>query len=105
MEEVSGQDLGWWFRQWIYRPGSPRIEGGWRHAAGKVEIDLTQTQDGEAFRLPLDVALGARVVRIEMTQKQQRFELPVEQAPPSVTLDPNTWMLLDATRWESRARR
>src|SRR5262249_4205247 len=29
MEEASGQDLGWFFDQWLYRPGSPVVEGGW----------------------------------------------------------------------------
>ena len=31
-----------------------------------------------------------------MTAKQQRFEIAADQAPASVTLDPNTWMLLEA---------
>ena len=105
MEEVSGEDLGWWFRQWIYRPGSPRLQGGWRHTAGKVELDLAQMQDGEAYRLPLEIAVGANTVRIEMTGKQQRFEIPVEQPPASVMLDPNIRMLIDTTMWEMRVRR
>ena len=56
----------------------------------------TQTQPGDAYRLPLEVAIGAQIERIEMTAKQQRFEIAAEQAPASVTLDPNTWMLMDA---------
>jgi aminopeptidase N len=105
MEEVSGQDLSWWFRQWLYRPGSPRLQGSWRHRAGKVELHLAQTQEGVAYRLPLEIGIGTNVVRVEMTQKQQRFEILVDEAPASVTLDPNTWMLIDSTRWEPRARR
>ena len=33
---------------------------------------------------------------MEMTEARQRFEIPAERAPASVTLDPNTWMLVDA---------
>jgi hypothetical protein len=61
-----------------------------------VQIDLTQTQTGEAYRLPLEIALAAKTVKMEMTQKQQHFELPADQEPSTVTLDPNTMVLMDA---------
>jgi hypothetical protein len=94
MEEISGADLGWFFRQWLYRAGSPVVEGGWRYnaAAKKIEIELAQTQPGDAFRLPLEVG----VAKIEMTRKQQRFEIPADQEPAELSLDPNTWILMDA---------
>jgi aminopeptidase N len=101
MEEVSGADLGWFFQQWLYRAGSPVVEGGWRYDAAtkKIEVDLTQTQPGEAFRLPIEVAVKSpqvRVEKIEMTGKRQKFEIAADQEPSSVELDPNTWMLMDA---------
>jgi aminopeptidase N len=104
MEEVSGADLGWFFRQWVYRAGSPSIEGSWKYdsARKRVEIELAQTQGGGAYRLPLEVAVGAEVRRIEMTEMRQRFEIPAERAPASVTLDPNTWMLVKAALRERR---
>jgi aminopeptidase N len=97
MEEIAGADLGWFFHQWLYRAGSPAVEGGWRYnaAARKIEIDLTQTQPGDAYRLPLEVAVDARTEKIEMTQKQQRFEIAADKEPAEVSLDPNTWMLMD----------
>ena len=101
MEEVSGSDLGWFFQQWVYRPGSPSVEGSWKYdpAAKKIEVDLTQTQAGDAFRLPLEVGVKTsqtRIEKIEMTAKQQKFEIAADQEPVSVELDPNTWMLMDA---------
>jgi aminopeptidase N len=101
MEEVSGADLGWFFEQWLYRAGSPAVEGGWKYNAAtkKIEVELTQTQAGEAFRLPLEVAVRgaqARIEKIEMTGKRQSFEIAADQEPASVELDPNTWMLMDA---------
>ncbi len=101
MEEVSASDLGWFFDQWLYRAGSPVVEGGWKYdaAAKKIEVDLTQTQAGDAFRLPLEIAVKNRQVRIEkieMTAKQQRFEIAAGEEPEAVELDPNTWMLMDA---------
>ena len=98
MEEVSGADLGWFFKQWLYRAGSPVVEGGWKYNAGskKIEIDLAQTQPGEAYRLPLEVGVAGKIEKIEMTQKQQRFEIPAEKEPAAVELDPNIWILMDA---------
>jgi aminopeptidase N len=98
MEEVSGADLGWFFQQWLYRAGTPVVEGQWRYdaASKKVILDLAQTQPGDPYRLPLEVAVGPKVGKIEMTTKQQRFEIPAEQSPESVVLDPNTWMLMEA---------
>ena len=31
MEEASGQDLGWFFQQWLKRPGSPEVNGTWQY--------------------------------------------------------------------------
>jgi aminopeptidase N len=99
MEETSGADLGWFFDQWLYRAGSPVVEGGWKYdsTAKQIEIDLSQTQPGDAFRLPVQVAIAAEgLVNIRMTAKQQRFEIPAAKEPSAVTLDPDTWLLMDA---------
>src|ERR1035438_5286054 len=59
MEEVSASDLGWFFQQWLYRAGSPAVEGGWKYNAAtkKIEVELTDRKSGDAFRLPLEVAI------------------------------------------------
>ena len=88
----------------MFRAGSPVVEGGWKYnsASRKIEIDLTQQQGGDPYRLPIEIAVslpGAprpRIEKIELTQKQQRFELASELEPASVELDPNTWILMDA---------
>ncbi|HLH20291.1 MAG TPA: M1 family metallopeptidase [Bryobacteraceae bacterium] len=98
MEEVSGADLGWFFAQWVYRAGTPVLEGGWRYdaAAKKVVLELEQTQPGEIYRLPIEVAVGAQTSKFEMTQRRQRFEIAAEQDPGTVLLDPNIWLLAEA---------
>ncbi len=104
MEEASGQPLDWFFRQWLHRGGSPKVEGSWRYdaAAGAVEIELAQTQPGEPFDLPIEVGLdlGGRtpaVERVRLTGARQRFSLPAAAEPRLVTLDPHRWVLMDAT--------
>ena len=102
MEENSGLELSWFFRQWLARPGSPSVQGDWRYdlSTKRVVLELTQSHTGEAFRLPLEIGLtvdGApKIEKIELTQKQQRFELASEKEPAAVTLDPNTWVLMES---------
>jgi aminopeptidase N len=104
MEGVAGADLGWFFTQWLRRPGSPVVDGTWRYnpATKKVELSLAQTQGGDAYRLPMEVSLApagagpAKLDRIEMSDRQQRFDLVAAEEPASVTLDPNSWLLMDA---------
>jgi aminopeptidase N len=101
MEEHSGQDLAWFFKQWLRRPGSPVLEGTWKYDAAtkKVEIELAQTQAGDPYRLPLEVGIhkdetaAPRVVKAELTKASQRFEFEAETEPANVTLDPNTALL------------
>lgn len=105
MEEKSGLELSWFFKQWLARAGSPVIEGTWVYDAQtkRVVIELTQTQPSEAYRLPLEIGLTLdgppkieKVERVEMTRKQQRFEIAADKEPATVTLDPNTWVLMEA---------
>jgi len=110
MEENSGADLSWFFRQWLQRAGSPVLEGSWRYNAGvkRIEIDLTQTQAGEFYRLPLEIGIATegerrlRIEKIDMTRKDGRFEFDAEKEPSSVVLDPNTWLLMEL-RFAKRA--
>lgn len=105
MEEQSGQDLEWFFKQWLRRPGVPVVEGGWKYdpATKKVVIDLVQKQQGDPYRLPMEVALTTnanrppRIVKIEMTKPEQTFEIDAPTEPTAVSLDPNTWVLMQAT--------
>ncbi|HEV2690775.1 MAG TPA: M1 family metallopeptidase [Bryobacteraceae bacterium] len=104
MEANSGTDLAWFFSQWLDRPGSPAVEGTWTYdpAAKKIRIELAQTQPGDPYRLPLELsvqepgAAQARVEKIELTGRAQVFEIAADKEPSSVTLDPNTWLLMDA---------
>jgi aminopeptidase N len=103
MEQESGQDLGWFFRQWLNRSGVPAIQGTWRYdeTAKQVVVTVTQTQAAEPYRFPLGVGISQtagvppRVQRVEITRRETTFTLPAESEPASVILDPGVWLLAD----------
>lgn len=105
MEEASGQDLGWFFTQWLTRPASPAVEGAWRYDAAtkSLAIELNQTQPGDAYRLPLEIAVTAagetKVHELEGRSKQERFNISLDREPSAVVLDPGTWTLIDVKRF------
>ncbi len=102
MERVSGSDLTAFFEQWLYRGGVPRVEGTWRWdaAARQVVVELTQTQPGEPFQLPVEIAVTdaggrIRVERAELSARSARFTFVAENEPAGLTLDPSVRSLID----------
>jgi aminopeptidase N len=105
MEETSGRDLSGFFRQWLARAGSPAVEGTWSHdpSAGQLVVELTQTQPGEPYCLPIEIGISndgsstARIEKAELTDRSHRFEFSAAKEPSTVTLDPNCWVLMKSS--------
>lgn len=106
MEEASGQDLGWFFQQWLYEGGNLKVDGAWTYDARtkQVRITLSQVQnDGSVFRMPLEVAVQAAgqavptMHRVQLNAQRNVFTLDVPSEPTQVRLDPNLWVLMEAS--------
>jgi aminopeptidase N len=104
VEEVTGQDLGPFFKQWLNRPGIPSIGGTWRYRADLklVEVTLEQAQQAEPFQMPLEIAIESdgqprKIERVELSGRTQRFEFAAGREPSGVVLDPNTRALAELT--------
>jgi aminopeptidase N len=107
MEEVSGRELGWFFRQWIYEPGHPifATESSWSPASGgsggTLTLTVRQVQKAEwpAFRVPMELLVeqdGREIVsEIEVSGRESvlTVALPGSAAPSRVVLDPDGWVL------------
>ena len=112
MEETSRQDLGWFFDQWLKRPVSPSFDGGWRYdaKAKQIEVEINQTQPGEAYRVPFEIGVttagdpqpAKRVEHLEMRSKRDVFAIAADKEPSEVTFDPNTWLLFDQVTFVRR---
>ena len=100
-EEVSGQELGWFFDQWVHQPGYPVLESEWemREDGPAIVLTVTQTQsaDWPTFHLPMEVEIrgadGMSRESIEVTRRSQTFTIPVAGRPEEVVLDPDGWVL------------
>ena len=104
MEHASGTDLGWFFAQWLTRPGVPKLDGAWQYdaAAKRVTVTLSQTIAGDPFRLPIEIGIAAapgalpKIEKAELTERTGTFTFASDTEPAAVTLDPNTWLLFEA---------
>ena len=107
MEEASGQDLEWFFRQWLYRGGNPHLEASWSPTADGIRLQVRQVQDGPRFRIPLDVAVELSDGSVERhtvwLSEDADFDgvIALEGDIVDVTLDPDTRLL---ARWRMERR-
>src|SRR5690606_20858779 len=99
-----GRNLEWFFDQWVYRPGHPklRVSWGWDETARAAAVTIRQTQprdDGTAlFRLPLriDFATGRgrpRPFHVELTAEEQTFLFQLPTKPDLCRVDPYNQVL------------
>ena len=102
MERASGLDLSAFFQQWLYRGGVPRVEGTWRwdETTRQVVVELTQSQPGEPFQLPVEIGISVagdkpRTERADLVGRAGRFAFAADKEPQAVELDPNIRLLVD----------
>jgi aminopeptidase N len=99
METVAGQDLGYFFIQWIESSGAPefkldytvfRTQKGFR-VMGKVAQDL------DTFRMPVDLKIetegNPEEKRIEVAGTSSEFSVDTFGKPKNVVIDPNDRVL------------
>src|SRR5690606_41459333 len=99
-EEVSGENLVRFFRQWCQRPGVPEVEVGveYDEVTRELVVNVRQTQniDGynPAFEFDLPIWAGERraerlgVVHLDGRDATARFAMPRSPAGGGVTLVP-----------------
>jgi len=104
MEQASGQELAWFFDQWLTRGGFPNLRARWSYdaPAKQLRLDVEQLQPGPPFRLPIELAVDVegdprpRLERIEVREQHETLTLSLDRRPKSVVLDPRTYVLMDA---------
>jgi len=100
---VTGQELGWFFREWLFMAGHPdyRVEARYDAATKTEKITVEQTQPTDAetpiFDMPIDLAFfGAKgeqkKIRVRNNLQRQVFELPLDFEPRWVDFDPDDFI-------------
>jgi aminopeptidase N len=99
MEEASGESLGWFFDQWIYSGGLPKltIRQIYNAKAKTLTLVTMQTQKPDVitptvFRVPLEVVIKKagteQIEKIEITKRRQFFNFKISTRPQEIVVDP-----------------
>jgi len=103
-EEITGQDLKWFFDQWFFSSGHPQIKVTKEYTPGMVKLILQQTQNSDEFPaifvLPFSIDIydnNGQAVRHEvvMDQRIQTFEFKTNTEPALVNVDANRVLLAE----------
>jgi aminopeptidase N len=99
-EEVTGEDLMWFFDQWFLQRGHPELKVTHSFANGQVSLRVQQLQDSTfspIYRLPVTVTTWvnnqATDHQIVVTKADQTFRLNSSQRPNLVKFDSEAQLL------------
>ena len=113
-EDVTGEDMNWFFNQWFFEPGHPNLEYSHEYdeLRNEVRVTIEQTQSAEdnaaVYRLPMAIDIYADTPQavgmydqkptrhnITVDQRKQTFTFPVNGKPQLVNVDPDKTILCE----------
>ena len=103
LESHTSQPLEAFFEQWLRRPEVPRLRVAWywNPASARAVVEVEQTQGGEPYETPLELAfhvgggIESRTIQLRRARDVARFSLP--GPPTAMEVDPEAWLLHVAT--------
>ncbi|MEE9431281.1 MAG: M1 family aminopeptidase [Melioribacteraceae bacterium] len=104
-EQVYGNDLSYFFSEWIYGTGFPTYSFDWINSSSvnnyeaKITLSQTSHSNPEYFTMPVQVKInGANkdtLVTLFNDSNNQTFEIDLLFNPTGIEFDPNNWILKD----------
>lgn len=99
-EEVTGEDLNWFFDQWFMQPGHPELSVEQQYKDGALTVTVLQHQDSAyapIYKLPVKIAVWSNGKKTEfpvtVSKFRNVFEFPVSAAPELVIFDAEAQLL------------
>jgi aminopeptidase N len=102
-EEASGRDLNWFFNEWYYGAGHPKLDISykWDDASKTETVYLAQKQDGQIFKLPMaiDIYAGGKKERhkVWMDGKMDTLTFHTNAKPDLVNVDGDKILIAQKT--------
>jgi hypothetical protein len=103
-EDVSRQDLDWFFGQWIQR--ADKLDYGvasavTRQDGGRWRTTVEVVRTGEAW-MPVALRVGGTTRTLDSRERRQTVEIVTDARPSEAVLDPG-WAMIDVDRSNNRA--
>ncbi|MBC7887704.1 MAG: M1 family metallopeptidase [Ferruginibacter sp.] len=103
-EEVTGKDMNWFWNQWYFGSGHPKVDISYNYdaSAGKVYVYIKQTQQGDkVFKLPVAIDLytgkDKKRFNVWIENKADTFVFNQVSKPDLVNVDADKVLLWDKT--------
>ena len=109
IEEATGQNLQWFFDEWVYKMGHPEFEISSSYDEGRksVKLALKQTQkpdpartwfqSPEFFTMPVDIGIttasGEKIHRVWIDRREQEFTFAVDSKPLIINFDRGNYLI------------
>jgi aminopeptidase N len=103
MEDVTGEDLNWFWNQWYYSSGHPKLDINYDYNTGSktARVFIKQIQPGKIFRLPIaiDVYQGMEKKRYNVWSEHQAdtFIFHTVSKPDLINVDGDKILLCEKT--------
>lgn len=106
MEKESGQELDWFFDQWVYKPDHPvyqNVYGIYSLPDGKWSVQFIAKQQEKValpyFQMPIEIKISFidgtdSIVKVFNSFNSQNFVFEFNKKPKTVVFDPNNEILL-----------
>ncbi len=96
-EEVSGEDLNWFFSQWYYNNGHPRLKVTMEQDVINEQVAVKVTQLEKEFDFPLQIDVydkkGKQTYDVFMDTSEKVFKFPAKKTPALVKVNANHVLL------------
>jgi aminopeptidase N len=109
MEAVSGQELGWFFQQWVQLPYVPKLTVRHSYQDGTVTVTVKQASDDThpRYTIPITVDVGTAAGPARLTgwldDAVMQLNAPSSAPPLFVAFDPEGGVLADVDQEQDAA--